>query len=107
VASSKHNLNDGGGGGDHHYDNDVSLYIDDIRHREALTRIFTSEGIDTCFHLASKISVPESIRNPGETIDVNIKGTFNVLEACSAVNVKNLLFASSSAVYGEPPLDVV
>ena len=48
-----------------------------------------------------KISVPESITNPGDTIDVNIKGTFNVLEACSKTNVKNLVFASSSAVYGE------
>ena len=35
-------------------------------------------------------------------IDVNIKGTFNVLEACSEVEVENFVFASSSAVYGEP-----
>ena len=82
--------------------NDVSFYAEDVRNKDALIDIFKSEEIDTCVHLAAKISVPESITNPGDTIDVNIKGTFNVLEACSKVNVKNLVFASSSAVYGEP-----
>jgi UDP-glucose 4-epimerase len=82
--------------------NDVSFYAEDIRNKEDLVEIFKDEEIDTCVHLASKISVPESITNPGDTIDVNIKGTFNVLEACSKANVKNLVFASSSAVYGEP-----
>ncbi len=82
--------------------NDVSFYAEDIRNKEALIEIFKGEEIDTCIHLASKISVPESITNPEDTIDVNIKGTFNVLEACSKANVKNLVFASSSAVYGEP-----
>jgi UDP-glucose 4-epimerase len=81
--------------------NGVSFYAEDIRNKDALIDIFKGEEIDTCVHLASKISVPESITNPGGTIDVNIKGTFNVLEACSKTNVKNLVFASSSAVYGE------
>jgi len=81
--------------------NGVSFYAEDIRNKDALIDIFKGEEIDTCVHLASKISVQESITNPGDTIDVNIKGTFNVLEACSKTNVKNLVFASSSAVYGE------
>ncbi|HET7148607.1 MAG TPA: SDR family NAD(P)-dependent oxidoreductase [Candidatus Nitrosopolaris sp.] len=84
--------------------NDVSFYAEDIRNKDALFDIFKSEQIDTCIHLASRISVPESITNPGDTIDVNIKGTFNVLDACSKANVKNLVFASSSAVYGEPKI---
>ncbi|PWU81772.1 MAG: hypothetical protein DLM72_05285 [Candidatus Nitrosopolaris wilkensis] len=81
--------------------NDVSFYAEDLRNKDALIDIFKSEEIDTCVHLAAKISVPESITNPGDTIDVNIKGTVNVLEACSKADVKNLVFASSSAVYGE------
>ena len=80
--------------------NDVSFYAEDLRNKDALIDIFKSQEIDTCVHLASKISVPESITNPGDTIDVNIKGTFNVLEACSKADVKNLV-SSSSAVYGE------
>jgi UDP-glucose 4-epimerase len=81
--------------------NDASFYAEDIRNKDALIDIFKSEEIDTCVHLASKISVPESITNPGDTIDVNIKGTFNVLEACSKADVKNFVFASSSALYGD------
>ena len=49
-----------------------------------------------------KTNIPSSIRNPIETIDVNVKGTANVLEACSKNNVSSFIFASSAAVYGEP-----
>ena len=79
----------------------VSIYIEDIRNKESIIDVFKKEDIDTCIHLAAKEGVQESIRNPEDTIDVNIKGTFNVLEACSSVNVENFIFASSSAVYGQ------
>jgi nucleoside-diphosphate-sugar epimerase len=79
----------------------VSIYIEDIRNKESIIDIFKKEDIDTCIHLAAKEGVQESIRNPEDTIDVNIKGTFNVLEACSSVSVENFIFASSSAVYGQ------
>ena len=49
-----------------------------------------------------KISVTESVTNPSDTLDVNILGTLNVLEACSKSGVRNLVFASSAAAYGEP-----
>ena len=75
--------------------NDISFYAEDIRNKEELIDIFKTEEIDTCVHLASKISVSESIANPGDTIDVNIKGIFNVLEACSQVDLKNFVFAYS------------
>ena len=74
------------------------FYKKDIR--EPLFDIFQKENIDTCIHLAAKISIVESILEPEETIDVNVKGTLNVLEACSNNNVKNFVFASSAAVYG-------
>jgi UDP-glucose 4-epimerase len=79
----------------------VSSYVEDIRDKEPLIEIFKTEEIDTCIHLAAKISVLESITNPWDTIDTNIKGTFNVLETCSKVDVQNFGFASSSAVYGK------
>jgi len=81
--------------------NHVSIYIEDIRNKEAVIDITKREDIDVCVHLAAKEGVQESIRNPGYTIDVNMKGTFNVLEACSLANVNNFIFASSSAVYGQ------
>ncbi|HEU5172554.1 MAG TPA: GDP-mannose 4,6-dehydratase, partial [Nitrososphaeraceae archaeon] len=74
------------------------FYRKDIR--EPLFDIFQKEDIDTCIHLAAKISILESILKTEETIDVNVKGTLNVLEACSNNNVKNFVFASSAAVYG-------
>ena len=49
-----------------------------------------------------KISVTESVTNPSDTLDVNILGTLNVLEACSKSGVRKLVFASSAAAYGEP-----
>jgi UDP-glucose 4-epimerase len=57
-------------------------------------------------HLAAKISVQESIRNPLETFQVNVDGTKNVLVACEKNRVKKLIVASSAAVYGEGSPDV-
>jgi len=56
---------------------------------------------DIVIHLAAKISVQESIRNPSETFYVNVDGTRNVLAACEKNNIKKLIVASSAAVYGE------
>jgi UDP-glucose 4-epimerase len=76
------------------------FYKKDIR--EPLNEIIQKEDINICIHLAAKISVSDSIINPFETIDVNIRGTLNLLEACSKGNVENFVFASTGAVYGEP-----
>ncbi len=80
-----------------------SFYKDDIRNKRSILDIFNHERIiDTCIHLAAKINVLDSITNPDDTIDVNVRGTLNVLEACSSNGVKNFIFGSSAAVYGEP-----
>jgi UDP-glucose 4-epimerase len=52
-------------------------------------------------HLAAKISVVESIKNPSETFRINVDGTKNILAICKKNNVKKLIIASSAAVYGE------
>jgi UDP-glucose 4-epimerase len=52
-------------------------------------------------HLAAKISVPESIKNPIETFQNNVNGTKNVLIASKRNNVKKIISASSAAVYGK------
>lgn len=56
---------------------------------------------DIVVHLAAKISVEESIKNPSETFQVNVNGTKNILIACKKHHVKKLIAASSAAVYGE------
>jgi UDP-glucose 4-epimerase len=79
----------------------LKLYIADIRDRKVISDIFQDEKADTCIHLAAKISVADSIKNPDETMDINVKGTLNVLEACHNSGVDNFVFASSAAVYGD------
>jgi UDP-glucose 4-epimerase len=83
------------------YDN-VTIHNVDIRNEASVLNIFRDQTIDTCIHLAAKISVRDSISRPSETIDVNVKGTLNTLEACTKCNVQNFVFASSAAVYGSP-----
>jgi UDP-glucose 4-epimerase len=79
----------------------VSFYAADIRDRDAILKIFRDEEADACIHLAAKISVADSIKKPEETMDINVKGTLNVLEACHNSGVNNFVFASSAAVYGD------
>jgi len=54
------------------------------------------------FHLASLIEAGESVKNPQKFIDYNINGTLSILEAMKQNNIKNFIFSSSAAIYGEP-----
>src|SRR6267154_6870940 len=54
-------------------------------------------------HLAARTSVPHSVKDPLETNRINIEGTLNVLVAAKEKKVKRLVFAASSAAYGETP----
>jgi len=63
----------------------------------------TFNGADGIFHEAAIASVPRSVANPRETHEVNLSGTFNVLSAARDCGIKNVVFASSAAVYGETP----
>jgi len=55
--------------------------------------------VDIVYHLAAQIHVDKSIDHVEETLDVNIMGTYNILEACRKYN-KPIVFASTSEVYG-------
>jgi UDP-glucose 4-epimerase len=57
-------------------------------------------GHDIVIHLAAKISVNESIKNPEETFQVNVKGTENILNASIENSVKKIFAFSSAAIYG-------
>ncbi len=61
------------------------------------------QGVDYIFHEAAVTSVPRSINDPVITNDVNITGTLNVLIAARDNKVKKVVYASSSAVYGNNP----
>ena len=59
-------------------------------------------GADVVFHLAAMLGVQRTEENKLKCLDTNIGGTDNVLNACVFSNVKHIVFASSSEVYGEP-----
>jgi UDP-glucose 4-epimerase len=60
-------------------------------------------GVDCVFHQAAIPSVPRSIENPRASHEVNITGTLNVLLAARDNNVRKIIYASSSSVYGDTP----
>jgi len=59
-------------------------------------------GFDSVVHLAAETDVQESIKSPDKTNYVNVTGSVNLLRACVAKKVKNIVNASSAAVYGNP-----
>src|SRR5277367_1717093 len=61
------------------------------------------DGADYVIHLAARTSVPRSVKDPIETNQVNIDGTLNVLIAARDARVRRLVYAASSAAYGETP----
>jgi UDP-glucose 4-epimerase len=61
-------------------------------------------GVDYVFHLAAMVSVPESMSNPGECVELNSLGTLVLLEEAARAGVKKLVFSSSAAIYGDNPL---
>lgn len=81
--------------------NDIDLTLGDIRDFETLSK--SMEGCEAVFHEAALVSVFDSIERPDENHDINISGTFNVLEAALSSKVRRVIFASSAAVYGNDP----
>ena len=78
----------------------LSSYNVDIRNRKEISDIFAYEKPDFCIHLAAKSNVADSMKNPKDSMDINVNGTINLLDACYKNQVNNFIFASSAAVYG-------
>ena len=72
----------------------------DLADREGMDALFAKEGFDKVVHLAAQAGVRYSIENPHSYVDSNIVGTLHVLEGCRHNDVKHLVYASSSSVYG-------
>lgn len=78
---------------------DWQLKKADIRDYGAIAPLFA--GADYVVHLAAIPSVPRSIKEPVPSHEVNINGTFSVLQAARAAGVKRLVYAASSSAYGD------
>ncbi|HVA98575.1 MAG TPA: SDR family NAD(P)-dependent oxidoreductase [Bacteroidia bacterium] len=72
----------------------------DIRDSKALNEIFSSYKVEVVIHLAAKAGVRPSIDSIAEYYDVNVNGTVSLLESMRIHDVKKILFASSSSIYG-------
>lgn len=75
----------------------VNMSLED---REGVIGLFKEERFDKVVNLAAQAGVRYSLTNPYAYIDANIVGFMNILEGCRHNNVKHLVFASSSSVYG-------
>ncbi|AFZ01134.1 NAD-dependent epimerase [Calothrix sp. PCC 6303] len=65
-----------------------------------ISQLFQQEKFDCVVHLAAQAGVRYSLENPQAYIDSNLIGFTNILEACRHNQIKHLIFASSSSVYG-------
>ena len=80
----------------------VKVVRGDIRDIRVLDRILNEYEIDTVFHLAAQTIVTIANRNPLLTLESNIAGTWNLLEACRRnTKVKQIVVASSDKAYGD------
>lgn len=84
-------------------DSRVVFYQEDVGELEILKSIVESEQIDIICHQAALGSVPRSIMNPLATHKSNVDGFFNILLLAKENNIKRVVYASSSSVYGDSP----
>jgi len=71
-----------------------------LEDKERLENLFSNEKFDWVCNLAAQAGVRYSIENPPAYITSNVMGFLNILEACRKNNIKHLVYASSSSVYG-------
>jgi UDP-glucuronate 4-epimerase len=80
--------------------NKFKFYKMDLAEKRPLEALFDENNFDIVINLAAQAGVRYSIDHPDVYIQSNIVGFFNILESCRRHQVKHLLFASSSSVYG-------
>jgi UDP-glucose 4-epimerase len=80
---------------------DVLFLKGDIRDEEFLESVFSKNKIDYVMHFCALIVVPESIKNPLDYYDNNVVGTIKLIQAMVKHKVKNFIFSSTAAVFGD------
>lgn len=92
------------------YHEKIRLIKGDIIDQELLYNILTEQQIDIVYHLAAQVEVGVGITNPFLTFETNIRGTYNLMEACrrakiSGHRIEAIVVASSDKSYGEYPIE--
>lgn len=82
-------------------DERAKLVVCDIRNKEELRKIFKEHDIDGIYHFAADSQVGESMLNPLKYYNNNVGGLITLLEVMEEYKVRNIVFSSTAAVYGE------
>tara|TARA_B100000965_G_scaffold403820_1_gene432931 strand:- start:579 stop:1553 length:975 start_codon:yes stop_codon:yes gene_type:complete len=77
----------------------IETHYLNVANYSQLEKVFSSKNFDIIFHLAAQTQVTEALRNPVQTLESNIQGTWNVLELCRKFNFP-IVSASSDKSYG-------
>ncbi len=85
----------------------VTFIEGDVRNFDTLKNIFKSYSIDSVIHFAALSQVGESVEKPLEYYDNNVYGMQVLLKAMVEFNVKNIIFSSTAAVYGNPNIELI
>jgi len=86
------------------------LVVLDVAADDAVVRledVMRHHGVDSVIHFAARKQVGESMARPLWYYRQNVGGLVNVLDAMEAVGVQKMIFSSSAAVYGMPPVEIV
>jgi len=81
-------------------ENEVEEVRGDLRDADSVGRIFDQVRPELVFHLAAQTIVGTAVESPAETFDVNVRGTWTILEAARKREVAGVVFASSDKAYG-------
>lgn len=92
-------------GDERNLSSDVQFVRGDVNDRPMLWSLL--HDVDCVYHLAAKVSVPESVLYPREYNNVNVGGTVTLMEAMRDVGVRRVVFVSSGTVYGNQPVQPV
>lgn len=76
----------------------IEIFSGDVRDPNGVR--VAMQNVDIVYHLAALIAIPYSYHSPDNYVDVNIKGTLNVLQAAKMLNTERVLVTSTSEVYG-------
>lgn len=85
-----------------------SFYYVDMADKDALKKVFKAHQFEAVIHFAAYASVGESVSNPKKYYENNVVNTLNLLDCMLENDVKNIVFSSTCATYGNPlytPLD--
>lgn len=84
--------------------NDVCFYQGNVGSQQILDTLFKAHAIDSVFHFAGSVAVPESIAHPDKYYQNNTANSLTLLKACIKHKVKNFIFSSTAAVYAPAEL---